>query len=89
MKLYYILASIIVVHSASYAALSSLPTTMQSKRVVMYSTPSTNIIGATFTRTYDNSLVIATSGTYNPIGFVLSHSILDLLIIIRLYSFKF
>ena len=68
--LHYILILIVVVNSASYAPSSNLPTNMQSKKVDLYTTSTTNIIGAIFTRTYENGLVIATSGTYNPIGFV-------------------
>lgn len=66
----YILFLLVTIHSAPYAATSSLPTNMQSKKVDLYTAYTTNINGATFLRNYDNSLVINTSGGYNPIGFV-------------------
>lgn len=66
-----------LIKSAPYPATSSLPANMQSKRVDLYSTSTTNVVGATFLTNYDNSLVIPVSGSYNPIGFVIMYGYAD------------
>lgn len=43
---------------------------MQTKKVDLYMTTTTNINAATFTFPYDNALSLSVSGTYNPIGLV-------------------